>query len=130
MKKSDQPLRPLGTVKYDNQGRVILVTGGCNGIGRAICDGFAASGATVVCADVATVLQDQLPAGVLFQCVDTSVEEQCRSVVEWTVDNFGALDVLVNNAAIQPKASYTSVDQLDSSELEHMTRVKKQRVVF
>lgn len=123
MKNSDQPSRPLGTVKYDNQGRVILVTGGCNGIGRAICDGFAASGATVVCADVATELADQLPVGVLFRHVDTSHEEQCRAVVEWTVDNYGALDVLVNNAAIQPKASYTSVDQLDSAELERMTRV-------
>ena len=123
MKNSDQPARPLGTVKYDNRGRVILVTGGCNGIGRAICDGFADSGATVVCADVSAKQADQLPVGVHFRQVDTSLEEQCRGAVEWTVDNYGALDVLVNNAAIQPKASYTSVDQLDSAELDRMTRV-------
>jgi NAD(P)-dependent dehydrogenase (short-subunit alcohol dehydrogenase family) len=123
MTDADQPVRPKGTVRYDNQGRVILVTGGCNGIGRAICDGFASSGATVVCADEAVELANQLPVGVQFRCVDTSAEEECRAVVEWTVDNFGALDVLVNNAAIQPKASYTSVDQLDSTEMERMTRV-------
>ena len=124
MSKAVQPkVRPLGTVKYENHGRVVLVTGGCNGIGRAICDGFACSGATVVCADVADELANQLPAGVAFRHVDTSVEEQCREVVEWAVANFGGLDVLVNNAAIQPKASYTSVDQLDTADLERMTRV-------
>ena len=123
MKEADQPVRPKGTVRYDNQGRVILVTGGCNGIGRAICDGFAASGATVICADVAGELADQLSTGVQFRFVDTSVEEECRAVVEWTVNTFGALDVLVNNAAIQPKTSYTSVDQLDGTEMERMTRV-------
>ncbi len=115
--------RPSGAVRYENSGRVILVTGGCNGIGKAICAGFAASGATVVCADVADDLSDQLPSGVTFRHVDTSLEEQCREVVGWTVEKYGALDVLVNNAAIQPKTSYTSVDQLDAADLERMTRV-------
>jgi NAD(P)-dependent dehydrogenase (short-subunit alcohol dehydrogenase family) len=123
MSKVQPQVRPKGTVKYENHGRVVLITGGCNGIGWAICDGFASSGATVVCADVADELANQLPAGVAFRHVDTSLEEQCREVIAWTVENFGALDVLVNNAAIQPKASYTSVDQLDSAELERMTRV-------
>lgn len=123
MSKAVQQKRPLGTVKYENQGRVVLVTGGCNGIGRAICDSFAASGAKVVCADVADELASQLPQGVAFRHVDTSVEEHCREVVQWTIDNLGGLDVLVNNAAIQPRASYTSVDQLDTAELERMTQV-------
>ena len=115
--------RAKGTVRYENEGRVVLVTGGCNGIGRAICEGFAVSGATVVCADVADELAAELPSGVVFQHVDTSIEEHCREVVRWTVENYGGLDVLVNNAAIQPKTSYTSVDQLDAADLERMTRV-------
>ncbi len=124
MNKVMQPQsRPQGTVKYENQGRIVLVTGGCSGIGRAICEGFAWSGATVVCADVADELAKQLPPGVAFRHVDTSVEEQCRGVVEWTVESLGGLDVLVNNAAIQPKASYTSVAELDTTELERMTKV-------
>ncbi len=115
--------RPMGTVKYGNDGRVVVVTGGCNGIGRAICEGFAASGATVVCGDVADELAEQLPSGVAFHHVDTSLEDNCRDVVQRTVEKYGALDVLVNNAAIQPKASYAPVDQLDAAELERMTRV-------
>ena len=115
--------RPQGTVQYENQGRIVLVTGGCSGIGHAICEGFVSSGATVVCADVADELAKQLPPGVAFRHVDTSMEEQCRGVVEWTVESFGGLDVLVNNAAIQPKASYTAVDELDTAELERMTKV-------
>ncbi len=123
MSNALKPARPVGSVKYENNGRIVLVTGGCNGIGRAICEGFATSGATVVCADVADDLADELPVGVVFRHVDTSLEDDCREVVQWTVENLGGLDVLVNNAAIQPKSSYTSVDQLDAVELERMTRV-------
>jgi NAD(P)-dependent dehydrogenase (short-subunit alcohol dehydrogenase family) len=120
---TENKARPTGSVRYDNRGRIVLVTGGCNGIGRAICEGFAESGATVVCADVADEMADQLPEGVAFRHVDTALEEHCREVVRWTVENFFGLDVLVNNAAIQPKASYISVDQLEAEELERMTRV-------
>jgi NAD(P)-dependent dehydrogenase (short-subunit alcohol dehydrogenase family) len=123
MSKAALSVRPTGSVTYENHNRIVLVTGGCNGIGRAICEGFASSGATVVCADIAEEFADQLPVGVAFRHVDTSVELQCREVVQWTVENFRGLDILVNNAAIQPKASYTSVDQLDVAEMERMTRV-------
>ncbi len=44
--------RPAGSVRYDNSGRVVLVTGGASGIGRSICEQWQQSGAAVVCLDV------------------------------------------------------------------------------
>jgi NAD(P)-dependent dehydrogenase (short-subunit alcohol dehydrogenase family) len=116
-------VRPQGTVQYDNTGRIILVTGGGQGIGRAICEAFAKSGATVLCAEINQALAADLPTGVIFRQVDTSREADCQSVVEFAVSQFGALDVLVNNAAIQPKSSYVPVHELQTSDLEAMTRV-------
>lgn len=114
--------RPAGGVKYDNTGRVVLVTGGAQGIGQAICRAFAESGAQVVCADILERSSD-VPVNVHFKKVDTSSEDDCRAVVEWTVSTLGGLDVLVNNAAIQPPASYVPVDQLDSVLAQRMVGV-------
>ncbi|MEO1985003.1 MAG: SDR family oxidoreductase [Fuerstiella sp.] len=105
-------LRPSGRVTFDNTGRVVIVTGGCSGIGRAICESFATSGATVVCADVDTIGGRQLPEGIEFRQCDTSRTDDCASVVGWTVERFGGLDVLVNNAAIQPKDSYRPIHEV------------------
>ena len=116
-------VRPKGTVHYTNDGRIVLVTGGAQGIGWSICRAFAASGAKVVCADVAMERAADLPPGVEFRHTDTSDEHACRAVVEWTIDAFGGLDVLVNNASIQPSQSYTAVDALDSQLAERMVGV-------
>lgn len=117
------PQRPPGIVQYDNRGRVVLVTGGAQGIGLAICRGFAASGATVVCADIAADHACDLPEGVSFHQTDTSSDEACRGVVQWTVQRHGGLDVLVNNAAIQPPASYRPVDAVDRQLAERMVDI-------
>jgi NAD(P)-dependent dehydrogenase (short-subunit alcohol dehydrogenase family) len=99
--------RPRGDVSYDNTGRVAIVSGGCSGIGLAICQAFAASHAAgVVCLDIDERAAKDLPAGIEFRRCDTSSEEECHEAVQWTVAQFGGLDVLVNNAAIQPKESY------------------------
>jgi NAD(P)-dependent dehydrogenase (short-subunit alcohol dehydrogenase family) len=111
--------RPGGRVRYDNTGRVVLVTGGAQGIGLAVCNAFAASGAQVVCADVLD-RTDQLPAGVHFKRTDTSQEADCQAVVEWTQQTLGGLDVLVNNAAIQPPASYVPLHELDTQLAQRM----------
>ncbi len=118
-----QTTRPQGSVRYDNSGRVVLVTGGVSGIGRAICEAFAASGARVVCLDIDEAGAKNLPDNIAFRRGDTSVEEDCRDAVQWTVEQFGALDVLVNNAAIQPRESYIPVDQFPSELWAKMVAV-------
>ncbi len=115
--------RPLGSVSYDNTHRVVLVTGGSTGIGKAICEAFAVSGAQVISADVVAPSPTEVSQNVAFRQTDTSSEQDCQAVVNWTIEQFGGLDVLVNNAAIQPRTSYVPIDQLDAKDLERMTSV-------
>jgi NAD(P)-dependent dehydrogenase (short-subunit alcohol dehydrogenase family) len=104
--------RPQGSVTHNNTGRVVLVSGGANGIGRSICEAFAGSGAKVVCLDVDEAAAADLPAGIDFARGDTSVETDCQNAVAFCVEQHGGLDILVNNAAIQPPASYVPLDEL------------------
>jgi meso-butanediol dehydrogenase/(S,S)-butanediol dehydrogenase/diacetyl reductase len=115
--------RPRGQVTFDNRDRIVLVTGGCRGIGLAICEQFYSSGATVVCADVNADTAGALPDGVAFRPTDVSSEASCQQVVQWVVEHFGTLDVLINNAAIQPAESYIAVDQLPTDLLRRMVDV-------
>jgi NAD(P)-dependent dehydrogenase (short-subunit alcohol dehydrogenase family) len=115
--------RPKGSVTYQNNGRVVLVSGGASGIGRAICDAFLASGANVVCLDIDADTAVSLPDGIAFVMGDTSNEEDCRNAVEFAVQMFGALDVLVNNAAIQPPSSYAPLHEFPKELWERMVGV-------
>ncbi len=117
------PPRPPGHVSFDNTGRVVLVSGGSQGIGRAICEAFASSGASVVCLDVDADAAAALPKETVFVRGDTSSEADCESAVAVAVQKFGALDVLVNNAAIQPPASYVRVDELPAELWQRMLDV-------
>ena len=117
-------LRPKGGVNYDNSDRVVLVSGGAGGIGRAVCDAFLTSGAHVVCFDVDDIAASDLPdEGIEFLRGDVSVEQDCRDAVQFAVERHGGLDVLVNNAAIQPPASYVPVHELSSELWNRMVQV-------
>jgi 2-dehydro-3-deoxy-D-gluconate 5-dehydrogenase len=90
---------------FDLSGRVAIVTGGNGGIGLGCARGLAECGATVV---VAARNQDKskaaveelegLGAAAIALPVDVVDEASCRALVEKTVDRFGRLDVLINNA--------------------------------
>jgi NAD(P)-dependent dehydrogenase (short-subunit alcohol dehydrogenase family) len=105
--------RPQGSVRYDNSGRVVLVTGGGSGIGRAIVDAFLASGAMGVVILDPLKPEDSPPANLIWRQGDVTSAEDSAGAVEAAVKHFGGLDVLVNNAAIQPVNSYRSMDQIE-----------------
>jgi NAD(P)-dependent dehydrogenase (short-subunit alcohol dehydrogenase family) len=101
------------------QDKVVLVTGGASGIGRATALRFSREGSYVAILDrdsrngekVQRELQDQ-NCGAIFLLADISVEEQVRDAVQKTESEFGGLHILVNNAAAFVFGSY-DVDQSD-----------------
>jgi len=101
---------------------VVLVTGGSNGIGLAICRSFASSGASVLCADVAEY-PDLNEDRIHFVRTDVSHESDCQRAVAAAIEKFGALDVLVNNAAIQPSSSYVRVEDLKADDYYQMLAI-------
>jgi NAD(P)-dependent dehydrogenase (short-subunit alcohol dehydrogenase family) len=87
--------------------KVAIVTGGGAGIGEAIARRFAQEGARVVVAEVdpargqSTVASIQNLGGeALFVQTDVSSEAQVKGMVETTLQRFGPIDILVNNAAV------------------------------
>jgi NAD(P)-dependent dehydrogenase (short-subunit alcohol dehydrogenase family) len=82
-------------------GKVAIVTGGAQGIGRAIADGLAREGARIVVADVrrAEEAAAEFPDGVGLT-VDVSSEQETTNMAEETLARCGRIDVLVNNAGL------------------------------
>ena len=101
--------------------RVAIVTGGAQGIGKAVADKLAAEGATVVVADVnGEGAERAAPAGGAGLQVDVSSEQDVERMVVETVSRFGKLDVLVNVAAIVP---FTPWDDVDFAEWRRIMSV-------
>lgn len=90
-------------------GKVAVITGASRGIGRAIALGFHRNGATVVLAsrksegleEVATEIRED-DGQVLVMPTHTGNPEQCKALIDKTVETYGRIDVLVNNAATNP----------------------------
>lgn len=85
------------------QNKIAVITGGAQGIGAAIAARFAQEGAKVVIADIneekAKALASQIQDSMYVLC-DVSNVNQVESLFSRTLDTFGRLDVLVNNAAL------------------------------
>lgn len=89
---------------YDFSDKVVIVTGSAKGIGKAIAGKFYDSGATVVISDIA-LSEGQEAASLLgeraiFLPCDISQQGQVNALVDNTVQRFGKLDVMVNNAGV------------------------------
>jgi len=85
------------------QGKTAVVTGGASGIGLAVAERFAADGARVVIGDVNADAGKDTAARLegLFVQADLSRREDCRRLIDRTLEAFGTVHILVNNAGFQ-----------------------------
>ncbi|MEX0787231.1 MAG: 3-oxoacyl-ACP reductase family protein [Anaerolineales bacterium] len=104
----------------DLQDKVVLVTGAGRGIGRALAQAFAEHGAHVAANDITPVNLDPAVAAmakgsgaVRAWVADVSNKMAVQSMIEEVRDAFGRIDVLVNNAAVEPHASLLKMDEWD-----------------
>ena len=82
-------------------GKVAIVTGAAQGIGKAIADGLSAAGARIVVADLERAEEAAAAyAGGVGLTVDVANEEDVARMVSDTVESCGSIDVLVNNAGL------------------------------
>lgn len=108
-------------------GKVVIVTGGSDGLGRATVERFASEGARVVaCARRADHLKAQVAlmvektgGQILPVTMDVTNDADCAAAVKAAVDEFGQVDVLVNNAGASAAAGFESVtDEQWHSDIE------------
>ncbi len=98
--------------------RVIVVTGGAQGIGRAIADGLTDEGAKVVIADLggAEEAATELGGNALGLRVDVSSEADTTALAQAVLDRFGRIDGLVNNAGIYSSLVPQPLEEIDVDE--------------
>ena len=85
------------------EGKVVIVTGGACGIGYAVVEEFLADGAKVVVCDInanAPEFKGATADNMLYVKTDVSSKEEVDAMVAKTVETFGTVDVIVNNAGI------------------------------
>lgn len=89
------------------EGKCALITGGVSGIGRATSKLFAEEGATVAIADIDDPDGEDLAGEInasggkaIYLHCDVTLAEDCQRAVEETLNEFGGLDILFNNAGI------------------------------
>lgn len=114
------------------EGRVVVVTGGGRGIGRAVCQRFASDGDQVVAvARSAGELEETRTAieSSGGQChvhkTDVTVSDQVDALVHETVEKFGRVDVLVNCAGV---AALASIEELDAQTFDQVVAVNMRAI--
>jgi NAD(P)-dependent dehydrogenase (short-subunit alcohol dehydrogenase family) len=123
-----EPKADHGETSYKGSGKLTgrkaIITGGDSGIGRAVAIAFAREGADVLISylnedidakDTAKYVEEAGRKAVLMPG-DISEEEHCKNIINRAVEEFGQIDILVNNAAFQ--MSHKSLQEVSAEELD------------
>jgi NAD(P)-dependent dehydrogenase (short-subunit alcohol dehydrogenase family) len=135
-----QPRPDYGEESYQGSGRLqgygTIITGADSGIGRAVALAFAREGADVLVSylsedsdaqETARIVERAGRKAVLVRG-DVGREEHCRQIVQRALQEFGRLDVLVNNAAFQ--MTHESIEELSSEEFDYTFRTNVYAMFF
>ncbi len=120
--------------RFDITGKVAIVTGGASGIGRAIALALAESGANVVIADRALDGAEEMAREIesaggkaIATKTDVTDSKEVEQMVQRTIEKFGKIDILINNAGIIARSS---VMDMREEELDRTFEVNLKGVVL
>lgn len=116
--------------RFNAHGDVIIITGGANGIGRALARATAAAGARVIVCDVDQKAMDALKAedaSITTQLLDVSDRDAVLATFQRIEAEHSHIDGLVCGAAIQPR---TRVDMMDPAEWQRVLNINLNGVVW
>lgn len=93
--------------------KVVIITGAGGGFGRLLCEKVAGFGGSVVAADISedalnslTLSLKDAPGDIVAKVTDVTLRQNVKTLAAFAIEQFGKIDVLVNNAGIMPLAFY------------------------
>lgn len=97
------------------EGKTAIITGGATGIGRAMAELFKKEGANIVIADIkgAAEAAAEMGGNVSGVVTDVADKDSAEAMAAHTVERFGGIDILVNNAAIFTGLNYTPMENIE-----------------
>ena len=109
----------------DYTGKVVIVTGGCRGVGRGITERYLAAGADVVicCRHEPETVPAAGGRDAVFIAADVRDPDEVDKVVQFTTDRFGRIDVLVNNAGGAPPADSATMSPKFSTAIINLNLI-------
>lgn len=114
-------MRVIGEIMSKLEGKVVIVTGGARGIGKGIAMASAREGADIVIADILVDSAEKtaeeiraLGRKAIAVKTDVTKSKDVENMVKITLDEFGKIDVLVNNAGTSKPASLEELSKLKS----------------
>ncbi len=91
--------------------KIIVITGGSDGIGKALVEAFLAKGAAVATCGrneekLGKLAKDNIGKALFTMITDVSKEEDCKNFINAVIEKYGGVDVLINNAGISMRALF------------------------
>ena len=118
------------------ENKVVVITGGNSGVGAAAAKLFAKEGATVVIsarrAQALAEVEAEIKAkgGIVLSIpADISKPEDCDNLIGTTVNNFGRIDVLINNAGILDEG-LKAINKFDDSDLDRVVQINQKGTMY
>ncbi len=113
------------------EGKRVVVTGGANGFGKAICEGFAREGAKVMVTDIDGEAAAELAGGLegaLSFPLDVGEEEPHAELAQRMADEWGGIDVVATNAGLPHRGGYLT--RVSTEDFDRMWTINVRSVYF